>query len=74
MNKPLCEYVFRNVDGVWRDVAGNGDILADVLRRHNLLIDDKAVFIRFKDYERGFYIWYRAYNEAKITLTVWRLG
>lgn len=74
MNKPVHEYIFRCVDGIWRDVAGNGDILADVLRRYDLLVDDKAVFIRFKDYERGVYIWYRAYNEAKITLTVWRLG
>ena len=74
MEKPIHEYVFRNVDGIWRDVAGNGDILADVLLRYDLLVDDKAEFIRFKDYERGIYMWYRAYNEAKITLTVWRLG
>ena len=74
MEKPIHKYVFRNVDGIWRDVAGNGDILADVLIRYDLVVDDKAEFIRFKDYERGIYMWYRAYNEAKITLTVWRLG
>lgn len=74
MKDPIHEYVFRNVDGVWRDVAGDGDILADVLLRYDLVVDDKAQFVRFIDYEYDIYILYRAYNDAKITLTVWRLG
>lgn len=73
MKDPIREYVFRNVDGVWRDVTGDGDILADVLLQYDLVVDDKAQFVRFIDYEHDIYILYRAYNDAKITLTIWRL-
>lgn len=74
MTKPIKEYVFRPIDGQWKDVAGSGEILADVLTHFDILIDDRAQFVRLIDYERGCSFWYRAYNQAKITLTIWELG
>lgn len=73
MVKPIHDYQFRLVQGVWRDVLGNnGDILANVLEDYDIVVDDKAEFIRFKDYERGYSIYYRAFG-GKITLTIWKL-
>lgn len=73
MEKPICDYLFLQVKGIWRDVLGTrGDILADVLSAFDLLVDDKAEYVRYKDYTRGLCIIYRAYG-GKITLTMWKL-
>lgn len=70
MNKPLKFYSFRIIDGIWRDVAGTGDVLADVLSEYGILIDDRAQFCRLIDNERQLIIVYRAYGALKIELTV----
>lgn len=72
MNKPLKEMVFRNVGGIWRNVAGDSAILADVLGALELQIDDKCEFARFKNYDMNISIWYRRIG-GKITITLWQL-
>ena len=64
--------IFRPVEGVWKNIAGDSAILADVLAALNLQIDEKCEFARFKDYENKLYIWYRA-SAMKITLTIYLL-
>lgn len=70
--RPEKVMVFRPIGDAWQDPA-TGRVLADVLAAFNLVVDDKCVFARFKDYEAGLSIWYRAYSEAKISLTFWKL-
>lgn len=71
MRKPIKEFIFRGIDGMWRDCS-SGVVLADVLAEYELLIDDRTQFARINDYERGLSIWYRA-NGGKITLTFWSI-
>lgn len=71
MTKPLREMIFRPIDGIWRDCS-NGVVLADVLNEFELIIDDRAEFIRLKDYQRNISIYYRA-SAGKITITIWKL-
>ena len=73
MSKPLHYYQFRFVGGMWRDVAGNGDVLADVLSEWEIEIDYRTQFARLKDYERGLQFLFRAYTCAKIELTITKL-
>ena len=71
MVKPLQEiHFFLMPDGMWRDVEGH--ILADVLASYDIIVDDRAEFIRLKDYERKLTIYYRVWG-GKISLTIWRL-
>lgn len=63
--------IFRQIYGIWRDCS-NGAVLADVLEEYELKVDDRAEFIRFRDYERDISIWYRA-SAGKITMTFWTL-
>ena len=72
MTKPLREMIFRPIDGIWQDCS-NGAVLADVLTEYELVIDDRAEFIRFRDYKRNVSIWYRA-CAGKITIVVWKIG
>lgn len=71
MAKPSKEMIFRQIDGIWQDCS-NGAVLADVLDEYELVIDDRAEFVRFKDYQRNVSIWYRA-SAGKITMTFWTL-
>ena len=71
MTKPVKEMIFRPIDGIWRDCS-NGVVLADVLNEYELVIDDRAEFIRLKDYQRNFSIYYRA-SAGKITITIWKI-
>lgn len=64
------EYIFRPVEGVWRDVTGKGDILADILIKYGILMDDRTQFARLYDYDEGVCYTYRAYNAAKITFAI----
>lgn len=74
MTKPIAEFQFREIEGLYRDVlAKEGKVLADVLHEYDLVVDDKAEFIRFKDYVKGLAIWYRSYG-GQVTLTIWKLG
>lgn len=71
MTKPIKELIFRQIDGIWRECS-DWAVLADVLNEYELVIDDRAEFIRFRDYQRNVSIWYRA-SSGKITLTIWKL-
>ena len=71
MTKPLNEMTFRPIDGVWRDCS-TGAVLADVLQMYDIIVDDRAEFIRMRDYRRNVSIWYRA-TAGKVTLTIWKL-
>lgn len=68
--KPLQENNFFLIEGAWRDTYGN--ILADVLAKYGLLIDDRTQFARIYDYERMIIFYFRA-SAGKITLTLWRI-
>lgn len=68
MTKPVKEMIFRPIDGIWQDCS-NGAVLADVLSEYELVIDDRAEFIRLKDYQRNLSIYYRA-SAGKITITI----
>lgn len=72
MTKPLNEYVFRCIDGMWRDCRQDAGVLADVLATWELDFDPRVEFARVKDYERGICFYYRA-NGGKITLTLWKI-
>lgn len=70
--RPYREIIFRPIQGIWQDVAGDSGTLADTLERYGLIIDDKCEFARFKDYEKMMSIWYRAHAQ-KITITLWKI-
>lgn len=70
--KPLCEMIFRNVGGIWLNIAGDSAILADVLDTLGIIIDDRCEFARFKDTDKNISIWYRR-TGGKITITLWQL-
>lgn len=75
MTKPLFEFCFRQIGGTWRDVSyPEQKILADVLREYEIIMDDRTQFARIYDYTRELCFWYRAFDEGKITLTIWRIG
>ena len=71
MVKPLQEVIFRPVDGLW--ISAEGNVLADFLAAYGYIIDDRCEFARFRDYERMFYVFYRA-EARKVKITIWRLG
>lgn len=73
MNKPLHYYQFRFIGGMWRDVAGNGGVLADILARWELEIDYRTQFARIKDLDQGLEFTFRAWTCAKIELTITKL-
>lgn len=73
MTNVIKSYVFRPIDGIWRDVKNDGEILADVLEFWDIIVDDKCQFARFYDYDRGHSIWWRAYGSLKIELTIYKL-
>ena len=63
--------IFRPIDGIWRDCS-TGAVLADVLADYELVIDDRAEFVRLRDYVRSVSIYYRA-TAGKITIVIWAL-
>lgn len=72
MTKPLREMIFREIDGIWRDCS-TGAVLADVLSAWDMVVDDRAEFMRLRDYNRNVSIWYRA-SAGKVKITIWSLG
>ena len=64
--------IFRPIDGIWRDCS-TGAVLADVLIEYELNVDDRAEFVRLRDYVRNVTIYYRA-TAGKISIVVWKLG
>lgn len=73
MSNIIREYVFRPVEGIWRDTAGNGEILADVLNQYGVIVDDKCQFARLYNYHDSWCMWYRAYGSMKITITLYKI-
>lgn len=74
MTKPLLQFCFHEIGGVWRDITyPEQKILADVLEEYEIIIDDRTQFARLYDYRRELCIWYRAYSCGKITITIWRI-
>lgn len=73
MVKPLKEMTFRPMGDFWSDKDGN--VLADVLKRYGLVIDDRMQFGRFYDYDvtPAICIYYRA-SAGKVTITIWETG
>ena len=72
MTKPIATYVFRLIDGCWREVRQDAGLLADVLGRWELDFDYRIQFARVYDYERGICFLYRA-EAGKISLELWRI-
>lgn len=73
MVKPLKEYDFRQIGGLWRDIKSNEQrILSDVLDEYQIVVDDRAEFVRLRDCERGVVIIYRVVW-GKITITIWKI-
>lgn len=66
------EIVFRLIEGIWQDVAGDSGTLADTFERLGIIIDDNAQFCRIVRYYEKYteYIEYRAYNQAKVTVNI----
>lgn len=71
MTKPLREMIFRDIDGIWQDCS-TGAVLADVLSAWDIVVDDRAEFMRLRDYKRNVSIWYRA-SAGRIKITIWNL-
>lgn len=69
MSKKVKVITFRLLSGIWRDVSGDSDILADTLSRLGIIIDDDAQFVRIIKFNRV--IEYRAYSGAKITISIY---
>lgn len=72
MTKPIATYVFRLIDGCWREVRQDAGLLAEVLGQWELDFDYRIQFARVYDYERGICFLYRA-AAGKITLELWRI-
>lgn len=51
--------IFRKIGGIWTD-AGTNSVLADVLAKYDIVIDDRCQFARLYDYDRGILFYYRA--------------
>lgn len=58
-------------DGLWLDAYGN--LLADVLAKYEIIVDDRTQFARLYDYDRMIQFEYRAYPGGKITLILNRI-
>ena len=72
MAKPLCEYIFRPIDGVWTDTKSGAGVLADFLSERSLLVDDRTQFARIYDYDAGILYLYRA-GAAMVSVTLLKL-
>lgn len=58
-------------DGLWLDAYGN--VLADVLAKYEIIVDDRTQFARLYDYERMIKFEYHKYHGGKITLILNRI-
>ena len=72
MTKPIREYRFREIEGIWRDIRGDNEILADVLEQYSIIVDDRCQFARIYDYERHICFYYRV-DGGLITLILWKI-
>lgn len=58
-------------EGLWLDAYGN--LLADVLAKYEIIVDDRTQFALLYDYERMIKFEYRAFPDGKITLLLNRI-
>lgn len=72
MTKPIHEYIFRPMPEIWTD-ASTGEVLADVLQKYAIIVDDRTQFARLYDYDECVCYYYRA-TAGKITITIWKIG
>lgn len=72
MTKPIHEFIFREIGGVWRDLS-TGRVLADLLSEYEIIVDDRCQFARLYDYSRRVLFLYRA-SAGKVTLTLFTLA
>lgn len=74
MLKNKIKYTFRSINGLWRRVDSQEPqplILADFLKEHEIIVDDRTQFTRLYDYEKNICIEYRANNLAKVVITIY---
>lgn len=72
MSKPLREYIFRPVDGIWTEISGTGHTLAEVLSQYQIIVDDRCNFARLYDYDQRIIFLYHA-SAGKATLTLLKM-
>lgn len=72
MHNPEEKKIFKQVEGIWRNITGDSATLAETFERLGIIIDDKCEFARFRDYENNRYIIYRA-ALGEITIAIWKL-
>lgn len=61
-------YEFRPIEGVWRNISGDSEILANFLEREGIIIDDRTRYARIVDYEQECTFLYRHYDALRITI------
>lgn len=73
MVKPLKDYDFRLVGGVFRDIKyQEQELLTDVLTKYEIIVDDRTQFARLYDYVRDIVIYYRSHGNV-VTITIWKM-
>lgn len=74
MVKPLKDYEFRLIGGVFRDIKyQEQELLTDVLSKYDIIVDDRTQFARLYDYEREIVIYYRSHGNV-VTIIIWKMG
>lgn len=74
MVKPLKDYDFRLIGGVFRDIKyQEQELLTDVLTKYDIIVDDRTQFARLYDYVRDIVIYYRSHGNV-VTITIWKMG
>lgn len=74
MVKPLKEYDFRLIGGVFRDIKNQEqELLTDVLTKYEIIVDDRTQFARLYDYVREIVIYYRSHGNV-VTIIIWKMG
>lgn len=74
MVKPLKDYDFRLIGGVFRDIKNQEqELLTDVLTKYEIIVDDRTQFARLYDYVREIVIYYRSHGNV-VTIIIWKMG
>ena len=74
MVKPLKDYDFRLIGGVFRDIKyQEQELLTDVLTKYDIIVDDRTQFARLYDYVREIVIYYRSHGNV-VTIIIWKMG
>ncbi len=70
--KPLHDYIFRPVDGIWTELHENAGVLADVLGAYGFNFDSRVQFARMTDYDAGLYFLYHS-SAGKVHLEIYEI-